>query len=402
MSGGPYGFQLMTQRWDEHSGGSDCVGCSGAPIVRATRVVVAADDRRAADRDRLLATLRTHLDADVVTTSSDCGGPCGFCCWAARDRAARNLLVYVADPSAPPSAAFASFAAEWLRQRRFDAIALLPKGAAPARVLPPEMERLHAIQWDGDVRETLPELLDALLLDDEERRVFISYSHHDGAATAERIFELLARARFDVFLDRFRLDPGIDFLMRIEDEIVDKAMVVVVETTRSARSQWVAHEINIASGKRLGLAAVNLDGARPFAAIAEQERFRGGDDDALLQFLLAQHRTQLLARREALRDSVWSALLHEGLTPERIRELPGGFHVRAPGGERLVSVAARPADLTRFRTADESAAGGSAYVVHPQPTLHRRKRDFAWLSDRTGVTEVDEGRIAHAAREIAS
>jgi TIR domain len=70
----------------------------------------------------------------------------------------------------------------------------------------------------------------------EDRRVFISYAHADGGPIAERLFDLLTRLRFDVFLDRFRRNPGVDFIERIADELADKAMIAVVETPHAVRS----------------------------------------------------------------------------------------------------------------------------------------------------------------------
>jgi TIR domain len=63
--------------------------------------------------------------------------------------------------------------------------------------------------------------------------------------------DLLSRLRFDVFLDRFRLAPGVDFVERIVDELVDKAMIVAVDTRHAVRSSWVRHEVATAVNRRL-------------------------------------------------------------------------------------------------------------------------------------------------------
>jgi hypothetical protein len=139
---------------------------------------------------------------------------------------------------------------------------------------------VNALQWDIDPREVAPQIVDAILLDAEDRRIFISYARSDGGGTAEEIFDALSAARFDVFLDRFKLPPGEDFVERIEDEILDKSMVVVVETEVAARSEWVRHEVAVAVKRGLGLAAVNLGAAPPTPGIGEgvtvprRDRFR--------------------------------------------------------------------------------------------------------------------------------
>lgn len=397
----PTGFRVMAQVWPSQGRGSTCVGFSDVPLVRPTRVLVAADLPAHGQRDALLGALRGGVATLAKQPGRKCGGPGEIGCWATQENAARNILVFVASEGAPASPAAEQLVDDWLG-RDFEAIGVVRSGHDPDAVLPPGLRNLNAVLWRSDVREILPELLDTILLDHEDRRIFVSYARADGSPTAERVFDLLAQARFDVFLDRFRLPPGADFLERIEDEILDKAMVVVVETPEAVRSPWVRHEVNVAAARRLGLAAINLSSADTIREIAEDARSRIDDDTALRRFLLEQHRTQLSARRDALRESVYLALRGAGLPPAAIVDTAHGFTVAAPGGRRVVAVSTRPADLHRFRLADEEAGGDEAFVIHPQPSLHRRRRDLAWLSDRSGVVEVDEGRITHAAGDIAS
>jgi hypothetical protein len=66
----------------------------------------------------------------------------------------------------------------------------------------------------------------------------------------------------------------------------------------------------------------------------------------------------------------------------------------------MIGVSIRPADLHRFRVLAETADPDDAFLVHPPPTMHRRRRDLEWLSDRTGIVEVDEGRIAEATAAV--
>src|SRR5262249_41133490 len=158
---------------------------------------------------------------------------------------------------------------------------------------------------------------------------------------------LLSALRFDVFLDRFRLDPGTDFIERIGDELVDKAMIVVVETPRAVRSSWVRHEVATAVKRRLGLAAVHLQPGPAIGEIDELARCRTDDDDAITDFLLGQHRTQLRQRREALLESVWKSLTRAGLPEGQIRPIAHGYQVHSPGRTYVLTVSPRPADLHR-------------------------------------------------------
>jgi hypothetical protein len=92
--------------------------------------------------------------------------------------------------------------------RGFEAVGVFRGYLNPDQVLPAVLRRQHATSWVDDVREVTGGLLDLVLLGDEARRVFISYSRRDGAAEAEEIAAVPNERRFDVFLDRFRLAPG--------------------------------------------------------------------------------------------------------------------------------------------------------------------------------------------------
>jgi hypothetical protein len=44
----------------------------------------------------------------------------------------------------------------------------------------------------------------------------------------------------------------------------------------------------------------------------------------------------------------------------------------------------------------------AAVVIRPQPVRVDRRRDLTWLTEQTGVIEVDEGLIDVAAQDIAA
>jgi hypothetical protein len=251
------------------------------------------------------------------------------------------------------------------------------------------------------------EIVDSVVLGAEDWRVFISYAHADGAPTAERLFDLLSKLRFEVFLDRFRLNPGMDFIERIADELIDKAMIVVVETPHAVSSSWVRQEIAIAVSRRLGLAAVHLQPDQAvIGEIDEISRCRHDDDDVIRDFVLEQRRTQLRQRREALLNSVWRSLSRAvnraGLDPGQIRPTASGFQVDSQAGSYLLTVCPRPADLHRFRLAKEAAPAMDAVVIHPQPQRVDRRRDLAWLSETAQMLEVDEGLFDAAADQLVA
>jgi hypothetical protein len=403
MTVDPHSFTIILQ---SQQAGSPMVTCRGFPqlaAVQPTRVIVVADGAAATWRDDLVDLLAIQFGL-LAAEAQDCDGPGGFGCWATDEPGVRNLLVAVASDQAP-SADLSQLAADW-RSRGFETLGVFRDGLNPDNVLPSAMQAQHAPSWQVDVREVAGEIVDSVVLGIEDRRVFISYAHVDGAPTAERLFDLFSKLRFDVFLDRFRLDPGVDFIERIADELIDKAMIIVVETPHAVSSSWVRQEVATAVDRRLGLAAIHLQPGPVIGEIDEIARCRHDDDDVITQFVLDQHRTQLRQRREALLDSVWQSLgravNQAGLGPGQIRPTANGFQVDSPAGTYLLTVCPRPADLHRFRLAKEAAAAGDAVVIHPQPQRVDRRRDVAWLSQAAGMPEVDEGRFDEAADKLVA
>lgn len=68
----------------------------------------------------------------------------------------------------------------------------------------------------------------------------------------------------------------------------------------------------------------------------------------------------------------------------------------------VLAVHPRPADLHRFRLAQESVGGGTRpVVVHPSPTRADRRQGLIWLGLAADVLEIDEGSMDFAATDIA-
>ena len=130
----------------------------------------------------------------------------------------------------------------------------------------------------------------------------ISYAHVDGGGHATHLQAELAGRRFDVFLDRFVLAPGVDFIERIEDELLDKAVILVVETHGAMTSAWVQREITTAINRGLTVLAYNVDATPGFPEIAEAYRCRSFA--ALGDHVEGRHRDGLVARRRSLHESL--------------------------------------------------------------------------------------------------
>ena len=92
-----------------------------------------------------------------------------------------------------------------------------------------------------------------------EKRVFISYRRSDGKAQAETIHDHLWQDRFVAFLDTFSIEAGAPVQDRIMREIVDKDLILLIESPDAAASPWVRDEIFEAGRQRIPVCAVSLD-----------------------------------------------------------------------------------------------------------------------------------------------
>ena len=168
--------------------------------------------------------------------------------------------------------------------------------------------------WRGLTRrrspQTTEEIVDLLLLAGEERRAFVSYAHHDGQALAAEVFGALAESRFAVYLDRFRTTPSTDFVERIDDELRDKAMVVVVETPGAIASTWVLQEILTAKYRRYGLLALNIGGQPEHPEIGDGRRLRlpAFDAKAVCAAVERHHRAAVVDQRRRRATALRMAL----------------------------------------------------------------------------------------------
>jgi len=140
-------------------------------------------------------------------------------------------------------------------------VPLIPKGHEFSEVVPPVLSKINAIDLNRESEVFAALLLLRLVgLTEEQRRVFISYRRTDALLLAEQLWEELGKRGFDVFLDRFTIEPAVDFQARLTMQLADKAFVLFLESPEALTSPWVSHEINFARQNRLGLLALSWPG----------------------------------------------------------------------------------------------------------------------------------------------
>src|SRR3954468_13865560 len=89
----------------------------------------------------------------------------------------------------------------------------------------------------------------------------------------------LAHENFDVFLDHFRISPGVDFQVRLTQELGDKSMVLLLESKGILDSEWTLYEINVAKTCGLGIFALQPPGGKSVPGVDGSVREAFADTD---------------------------------------------------------------------------------------------------------------------------
>jgi hypothetical protein len=100
----------------------------------------------------------------------------------------------------------------------------------PHVALPVDVRNDVALTYGHSIDEVSHDVLQRTLLVDELRRAFTSDAWQDGFDIACDVFDALARRQFQVYLGRFGTPPGSNFVERIEEELIDKLMAVLIES----------------------------------------------------------------------------------------------------------------------------------------------------------------------------
>jgi hypothetical protein len=361
-----------------------------------------------------------RLDEELLAMSSLPPEPSG------EDPAAhphvRKVLVLVGalDEAVPISPAVQ----RWLRGD--DSFRLLPVFPFAARrgvsgLLPKGVEPINVAWWHDEVGEVLPALLAVAGVTAERPRIFISYRQGESAALAMQVYDALDHRGFDVFLDHYRIPPGLDFQVRLTQELGDKAVVLVIESGGILDSEWTTYEINVAKECRLGLLALHPPGGTRVPGVDEDDRYRlrAADFDrarvdvdarlteaaltSVVRHVERQHDRALVRRRQILRTSMDEALAWEGVG-DRSLDASGVLHVVAPTGTNYrVWLTPRPPDLDDFHTTHLHSRPPARGVVIGLSRLMEppRVRRTDWLAGVCSIRFYDEGRLSRAAADIA-
>ncbi|WP_179412650.1 toll/interleukin-1 receptor domain-containing protein [Mucilaginibacter sp. E4BP6] len=277
--------------------------------------------------------------------------------------------------------------------------------------LPTPFEEINAVFWKGAIDEIVPTLFGLTGISDIEQRIFISYRRSDASEFAIQLFNRLGQEGFEVFLDRFSINPGVNFQTRLYQELADKAMVLFVETPEYMESGWVQKEIDFAKKYRLGLYVVNIDNAPKVKSLDDEFRHpvtlntaRELDPVALDELVLLirqQHAVAIYRMRNYLSTNITTALFDKGGAPQTD---PNGFIVvadRAGTNEYSIWATPRPPVVNDYHHSDTSnQAGRTMVMVGPEFMEQKREIVNAWLCGKTAVHFYNEGEILELCNQI--
>lgn len=272
--------------------------------------------------------------------------------------------------------------------------------------LPSAISAINAIQWDDARERTVTTLLGMLGLVERERRLFLSYVRRDSDRLAEQLHRVLVQSGFDVFLDRFTLPPGSDVNRRIDEELADKAFVVLLESAGFAESRWVQHEIAYALRHRMGILALSLPNEGEVASSVDDAfRIRLNEQDfldceltqnaldAVVGEIELAHAQAIRRRREQMLGTLTERLEENGRTWTPI----GPWTIQAVSDDNVPSLyrvtprRPRPHDLYALDIARTSVkrsdiVRASAVVVHGAGDIDKRKQVVLdWIGESTGL-----------------
>jgi hypothetical protein len=409
---------IQVQRPD---GGFSCETRSGLPLVNPVYIAFCHVGSAAAERDmdQLVTAFRQELStaAGGISVAPPCGGGLALGCHALAEPDCQKLLVLVGDgvTAVPPLPLLGL----WGTDPSFGVLPVYPQAAQSAlqALLPAGVRLYNTALWNQSVEEALPAVFAASNVTSEQPKIFISYRQVDSAELAIQLFDALSHEGFDVFLDHFRIPPGVNFQSRLAQELGDKSMVLIIESLHLQDSDWVLYEINMAKACGLGVCSVNLDAAPQVPGIDEEVRHRLAKSDfagavggrlapPALERLVArvrrEHDRALLRRRIALEQSFEQAVRNAG-GPPPVRGPNGAYRVSHPAKEYLTWLTVRPPDLPDFHYVHGAAQKPTIGVIIGLSRLLEPPRAARndWLANLCDLRVLDEGRLVWAATEMA-
>lgn len=270
--------------------------------------------------------------------------------------------------------------------------------------LPRPFKIPNAAFWKNSIDEVIPYIFGLIGISEEDQRIFISYRRDDTTAFADQLFDRLNHEGFDVFLDRFSIEPSVNFQNRLYQELADKAMIVFLESPTFLSSPWIQLEIAFAKKYRLGLLALNIDFSPqittidneyriPVSLSTEKKQIDATSLDNLVTEIRQRHSVALYRMRNYLNNNIVAALESKGATTSF--DSNGFISVSDRSGKLDYKIWAtpRPPKVNDYHYTDISHLNGEKVIVGPEFKENKREQVNIWLSQKSAVKYFNEGEI---------
>ena len=292
------------------------------------------------------------------------------------------------------------------------AIPVVEKGANFQECVPDSLHPINALSADSDWH-LCNEILRQLGLTEKHRRVFVSYRRSDALHMGEQIWETLSKSGFEVFLDRFSIDPGVNFQERLTGSLNDKSFLLLIESPDTPTSQWVDYEVEYARKEGMGILALTWPSGPTMKNIFEKQRFqlcpehieiRGGQgiltDDflALLPSLVeTRHAKGMLSRRRRLIGSIIRELEQRSIPYLPLSDW--SLLAKPPHNDHVVSITPRPPEVPDLYLLDNRCGVdpnrlGKGILVHTAASMLGEQELFLqWAISDRDLSLINEDQI---------
>jgi hypothetical protein len=301
------------------------------------------------------------------------------------------------------------------------------------------LRRVNGSRWNKQPSEAISGILARAEITSASTRVFISYRRLETLPIGLQLFDRLTHEGFEVFLDRFSIPPGYDFQRRLNQELEDKSMVVLIESKHLRDSNWTQHEIDFAKRNRLGMALLRMPDVEEKDLLVsatlgpridlQRADFKGSaklvsnpeksgqtmnewpelrDDvlDRVVEEIKTAHASALFRRRHALRADLVAALNAAGVKTEY--RAVGPLLVKMGKDEHLVWLTTRPPEVDDFRSVYVAhfarkavTASSRGLIVGPQAAFEPdRLGRLQWLHTVTTCLSFDEGDLSAVVQRV--
>lgn len=412
------GIQLVLQHPDATGKGAHCRGFVGLPATASYYLLVAPiNPLSAASAHRLGAEIAREiltLGPNVREVSVPCGGSNFWDCHATNQPDCIKCLIPIVDAAHRGSYSMPRWAA------RTDAKVIPVVAPALAQdLIPASLQALNQIPLVAGSVRTLNGIFRAVGLFSEKPRIFISYARLDTSDLAEQLHDELTKQNFEVFLDRFSVEPGADFQSRLNEELVRMGTILLLESPQLSKSKWVRHEVDFALLHRLGIVALQLPGGKATGGIIPDNRITIPASSLTKKGMLKKHlidqilseisKAQTLSENTQinyLTGTLSAALSAAGFTSQSFSENQVIVATGPKRKEYAIRVSSLPPELVDFQILDHYSQHGTgqmreSFVI--APTAHmdwRRRSPIDWLGNRVGMWVSDESQIADLPKRL--